>query len=277
MTAARAGQRVLRSRRPDVAGALTVAWRRRSGEPSLAVMERLVRPGDLALDIGANWGLYAWLLSRRVGPEGFVHSFEPHPTHAETLRWLERRSPNLTVHLVGLSDREGSAVLEVPVSGGRSVTALARLASGAGGDGSAADRHERVAVRTARLDDILGQDGPPVDFVKCDVEGHEGRVLRGGQATFSRSLPTLMVEIEQRHHDDDITPLLESLTAMGYSGWCLRSGGLGPLANFDVQRDQLQFLRPGLVEYEMPEAYVADFLFARPEVDVERALMAPLI
>ena len=50
----------------------------RSFEPVTArALRRLLRPGDVALDVGANVGFYTLLFASRVGPSGTVHAFEP--------------------------------------------------------------------------------------------------------------------------------------------------------------------------------------------------------
>src|SRR5205823_143519 len=46
---------------------------------------RILRPGMVFLDIGANIGQYTLLASQRVGPVGDVHAFEPHPTLFDVL------------------------------------------------------------------------------------------------------------------------------------------------------------------------------------------------
>ena len=41
------------------------------------LVEKLVKPGDIAIDIGANLGVISMLLSKCVGENGKVYSFEP--------------------------------------------------------------------------------------------------------------------------------------------------------------------------------------------------------
>src|SRR5215210_7228240 len=48
--------------------------------------ESVLRPGDVAVDIGANIGLYTLLFSRLVGEEGRVYAFEPAAENARRLR-----------------------------------------------------------------------------------------------------------------------------------------------------------------------------------------------
>jgi hypothetical protein len=46
---------------------------------------RNAKPGQVALDVGANHGYYTLLLADLVGPNGKVHAFEPNPRLAELL------------------------------------------------------------------------------------------------------------------------------------------------------------------------------------------------
>src|SRR5271166_2517239 len=48
-------------------------------EPELDLIAYAVRAGETALDIGANYGLYSYYLSRALGHNGRVYAFEPIP------------------------------------------------------------------------------------------------------------------------------------------------------------------------------------------------------
>ena len=54
------------------------------------IFKRIVRPGDVVFDIGANFGWFTTLFARWVGPSGRVHGFEPvpfiHELAAETVK-----------------------------------------------------------------------------------------------------------------------------------------------------------------------------------------------
>src|SRR6476469_1137711 len=80
---------VLGERSYAVFQALAMGWDIRSGswtEPELELIPLAVRPGDTVLDIGANFGLYAYHMGRAVGPSGKVYCFEPIPFTATTFR-----------------------------------------------------------------------------------------------------------------------------------------------------------------------------------------------
>jgi hypothetical protein len=74
--------------------------------------------------------------------------------------------------------------------------------------------------------------------MKCDVEGHELAVLRGAEQTLRRCLPTILIEIEQRHQGGDIRETFAFLTDLGYGGHFLRDRDLCALEEFDLDRDQ---------------------------------------
>lgn len=167
---------------------------------------------------------------------------------------IVRRHPNLVFHPAGLSDQEGTATLHVPVVEGSPRLGLASL----GGFGDAAT--SAVSVPLTRLDDAVPE-GERVSFVKCDVEGHERSVFRGGRRVLSQ-LPTLLVEIEQRHYpaSESILDTFAELEEMGYAGWGIYPDGLRPLSEFDLERDQTRHVS-GRLQESVPEGYVSDFAF----------------
>jgi FkbM family methyltransferase len=255
---------------PSLGARLTWIRESRRGNVALRVLEMLVGRGAVAVDIGANWGFFTYHLARLVGAAGRVHAVEPDPAHLASLRAIQRRRSQVTIHPVGLSDREDVAELHVPRLAGKRLGALASLAIPPERAGL---EHDHVPVRLARLDALLPVDAP-VTFVKCDVEGHEPAVLRGTEAILRRRRPPLLIEIEQRHQDGDIHRTFDHLSALGYLGYCLRHDGLRPLGEFDLARDQLAYLTGRFMPGIMPAGYVHDFLFVPPERDV-RGLLAP--
>ena len=242
-----------------------LAWRRlrREGDVAARLIDELVPAGAVALDIGANWGLFAWALQQRVGPRGHVHVFEPNPEHAPSLARMRGKRPNMTVHVVALSDHSGTAELHIPVRQGRRCSYEATLSGAA----PHVQAHEDVSVQLISLDELLGPDAPAVGFVKCDVEGHEAAVLRGAERTLRRSLPTMLIEIERRLGEGDVGDTFAQLLDLGYAGYAVRSGGLARLEDFDIEREQRSDVGRSLAG---DREYVNDFLFAAPSLDVSR-------
>ncbi len=260
----------LGTRRPEARARLT--WRL---DPEIyrgtrEILARLVAPGDAVLDVGASWGLFTHRLACQVAPGGHVVAFEPNRLLLPSLEAIAARHPEVTVRPVALSDEAGRAQLNVPRLSrpgmrSRAVHPMASLSV----PGNRTDaEHETVEVELARLDDALGDGVPrPVSFVKIDAEGHELSVLRGAESVLS-DRPALLIEIEQRHQDQPIELIFDHLAARGYDGHVLRDGRLTPLSGFDVQRDQLAFLRPHATFTAAPPGYVNNFLFVDEGTDL---------
>ena len=212
-------------------------------EPEMAHLPDMVRPHSVSVDIGANHGLYSYALNR-LGLS--VEAFEPQPWCVRTIRaWAGER---VNVHQVGLSDVEGTLALRMPVVDGTRFTGYATF-------GAVEGESEVIEVPVRRLDDF---GFTAVSFVKVDVEGHEARVLRGGEQTIAACRPTLLVEIEQRHLTDGVSidEVFGQVVGYGYRGEYLREGQWHPLDTFSVERLQLARLAG-----DESAPYVNNFLF----------------
>ncbi len=155
---------------------------------------RNVRPGQVALDLGANHGYYTLLLADLVGAGGKVHAFEPNPRLAELL--------DMNIALNGfwrVAEARREAVGERrPAAGGGDAAAPARLVvpvrdpknahvvppGQAAPEGLDPARYAVHEVPVTCLDDAVpGR----VHFMKVDVEGAEEAVWRGMQGLIARS------------------------------------------------------------------------------------------
>ena len=148
-------------------------------EPDLAIVRKLVRIGDRAVDVGANVGLYTVTLSRLVGSSGKVYSYEPVPETYKTLTSVVRKLSlgNVETRGCALSDSVGQGSMEVPLydEGGENLY-QARLVSGS------TAQHRTCSVEVCTLDSLLGtSDIDKIDFMKIDVEGHELQVIHGAR------------------------------------------------------------------------------------------------
>lgn len=216
-----------------------------SREPELSVLGRFVRRGDTVVDIGAHKGIYSHWLRLRVGRSGSVLAYEPQPTLYQYLRsgLSTRWYRNVTVSDAALSDHSGTAYLTVPVVCGEEQIAWASLESG-GGVG--------VTVRTSTLDEQIA--ARPVSFVKCDVEGHELKVLAGSTAVLARQRPVWLVEVEHRHAGAAVAAVLDVFGGHGYQPWFLSgSGDLVSVPSTHRVPERLNAVEPG--------RYVNNFFF----------------
>ena len=187
----------------------------------MRLLPLLVKAGDRVIDVGGNYGAYAFRLER-LGAR--VEVFEPNPVCARALdRWAAAR-PRVRIHPVALSATAGEAILAVPTG----ADGVVHLAAGSI-EPCVLDHARREPVETRTLDSFgLGD----ATLIKIDVEGHELSVIAGATATIAASAPALIVEIEQRHSPVPIANRFDRIAALGYSGYFLCDGTLRPLGDF---------------------------------------------
>jgi FkbM family methyltransferase len=188
-------------------------------EPELAVLPRFLDKQAVAIDIGANVGIYADLLAR--GSKR-VLALEPHPGCAAYLRKLAL--DRVEIVEAAVSSVDGEASLRIPQDGSADAHALSSLsaANSFGGREGQSVRLERVATTTLdRIGDRLAAER--VAFVKIDVEGHELDVLSGARQLLSTHRPVLLVETEFRHGGDP-GAVFRLASELGYEAFALIDG-----------------------------------------------------
>ena len=185
-----------------------------SHEPAeLEFTRRVVRPGSLAVDVGANIGLYTVAL----GGRGIrVAAIEPSARSRDSLQWAISRNrlwSSVRVFPLALSDAPGC----------RRFTTGLDVRNHLLEKGSEECPSEWVQVET--LDRLLISDpgffDRPVSFVKVDVEGADENVLRGAINVLRRDRPVVLVETWAGGRD--IRAFLNELD-VGYRPWLYRWG-----------------------------------------------------
>lgn len=160
-------------------------------ESEIALVRRSIHLGDVAVDVGAHWGLYTVVLASLVGPRGRVLAFEPCPVVLPCLRRTVAALPNTILYTVAAADAKAPASLAVPTD--------ASMASFVDWTCAGA-RARRFGIESVRIDDLLRDwRGPSVCFMKCDVEGAEALVLKGATAVLNRpDAPVVMLEVNAK-------------------------------------------------------------------------------
>ena len=152
-------------------------------------MQRLVKLGEVVLDVGAYFGLHTVLLSRLVGLSGRVYAFEPSPVVLPCLRQTVNQLANTKLLPVALAAGCTNSAFIVPSD--------ASMASFADWTTLPEPSKRRYEVRVDSIDRLVMEESlPHPDFVKCDVEGAEALVFRGALSTLDREhAPAVLFEI----------------------------------------------------------------------------------
>jgi FkbM family methyltransferase len=154
-------------------------------------IEKVIKPGQVAYDIGASLGYYAIPMSRRVGRRGQVICFEANPVNVYFLRTnlILNGIDNAKVFPLAISDFNGTMKFSINY-GNLSVGLLeaSYLYSGKAG--------HQIQVQCEKLDDILIEFvPPPPNLIKMDIEGGEAAALVGMEQTLKNFKPIIILEV----------------------------------------------------------------------------------
>lgn len=159
-------------------------------EPELvALFEHVAsQSNSCAVDVGANVGHHSLILSRLFKT---VEAFEPWAKVRERLAQHIQRNKitNVRVHPVALGATDSVQPFFVPPDSNLGQGSLMR-------GHTAAAQTTPIEVTVRRADQYLASiEAKDPSLVKIDVEGYEGQVLQGMQATLKRARPIVIFEL----------------------------------------------------------------------------------
>lgn len=159
----------------------------------------------LAIDIGANVGLWTRLLAKHFKK---VIAIEPVLENLQCLS-LNANTPN--VEIISEAINTFSGLLSLKYTDGVATASVC----------SYEDRDVEVPCRP--LDDFGFE---YVDFIKIDVEGFENRVVQSGEKTIRTYRPTIVVEQKKRtiKYDSRKLAAVETLEGWGMTVMCEMAG-----------------------------------------------------
>jgi FkbM family methyltransferase len=154
-------------------------------EPHLRTFyQNRLKPGMTVVDVGANIGLYTMLAAQLVGSSGRVISFEPNSENCRLilLSINKNRFNNVTLFPLALSDQAGYTFF---------TTALGSNGILLPTNESVLNDSSCIVISTIKMEDFISQ---KVDFIKVDVEGAEGLVIKGCRKLIEKHRPVVTSE-----------------------------------------------------------------------------------
>lgn len=138
------------------------------------LIEKYVKKGDTVLDIGANVGKVSLLLSRQVGDEGKVYSFEPEESNFNLLKKnIEINNfKNIVPLRYAVTDKSGKLLLNVS---GACTTHRISI-----------DKNDKTQeIESISIDEYFKNQR--IDFMKIDAEGSEPKIITGMKETIKNN------------------------------------------------------------------------------------------
>jgi FkbM family methyltransferase len=206
------------------------------------LLNRLLRPGMVLVDAGANIGQHTLLAATAVGPSGSVHSFEPVPAVFAHLQSnvTSNGLHNVKLNRMALWNEDSTVTLALPAEHQHN--------SGAWTIGTTESLTAPVSAEAIRLDTYVSRCGlSRVDVIKMDIQGAEPFAMAGARDVLTKCRPALMMEVDRgalKGLGYSPEMLWDELSKLGYRAWRIRvsSKFSGPMPNLDgVEFDNFFF------------------------------------
>jgi FkbM family methyltransferase len=181
-------------------------------DAELLLLEFFSDTNTVFFDIGANKGEYGFYAEQIINSKN-IYLFEPEKTLYAQLKAIFCKCHVLNI---ALSNTIGKHKFKIPFINNKLDNCLSSLET---------DRTEDnetnaiiYEVNTNTLDNFVTQNNISPSLIKIDVEGHELSVIEGAEITIKKYKPTLIIEIEQRHHIHfDVNELFNNFKNLGYN------------------------------------------------------------
>lgn len=144
-------------------------FKNRQDAYEISLLKKHIKNGDVVLDIGANIGFYANILSQLVGETGLVHCFEPDGKNFGYLKSATQNLKNVVINNKAAGPK--TETLKIYTSKNLNVDHRTYKPD---------DYDQEIEVQALAVDDYLGAN-LNVNLVKIDIQGFELHAMKGMQ------------------------------------------------------------------------------------------------
>lgn len=201
-------------------------------EPEVAApVMRILRPGDIAIDVGASIGFFTVMMSQCVGAQGKVIAFEPHPETREILQQHVELNGCTNVDVMRHAVAERCRPIDFYFNSDMKASSAIIDPGLFEANVKTRANPQKIEVPAVTLGLYCHM---PVRLIKIDTEGAELLVLQGGAELFeTRHPPFIIVELNPfglKQCGQSIQEMRQyMLKNFGYDFFLLRSNGGLPI------------------------------------------------
>jgi FkbM family methyltransferase len=225
-------------------------------EFEVGLLEQLLSPGKVFVDVGAQLGYYTVIAGDICGKAGRVYSFEPNPRNFGLLVENIRVNglTNVLPGQVAISDHVGRAKFySDSFNWGKHSLSSENVTA-------FDERGETIDVETTSLEVALASAHErKVDVLKIDAEGAEARVIQGAGTILNNPEIILFVEVwpfGQRNLGTDSLDMFAQLKAAGFKCWMIE----------ESRRQLLEIVEAGREWSDMTPRHSFNVIFSRQEL-----------
>jgi len=175
----------------------------------------LIKKAKVVFDIGSNIGWYS-LNAAKINKKIIIYAFEPiKDTYDYLIKNIKlNQLNNIIPNNIGLSDKNATVNFYVnpEISASASEAKITNFNT------------KRIKVTLKKLDDFCDdQKISIIDLIKCDVEGAELFVLKGGKKIIEKFKPIIFIEMLRKwekkynYHPNDIIDLMKSFNYLCFT------------------------------------------------------------
>lgn len=210
-------------------------FKNRQDRFEIELLKKYIHSGDTVLDIGANIGYYANVLSTIVGKDGKVHCFEPDKTNFEYLKAATAHKQNIVINNKAVGPK--TEKLKIYTSKNLNVDHRTYKPE---------DYDQEIEIDAVSVDDYVSnmpatersRIGGNVNFIKMDIQGFEMQALSGMKETLKQN-PNVKLISEfwpygLKKAGSSVSNYFTSLTDLGFICYLLETNSLKKIDLKDV-------------------------------------------
>lgn len=158
---------------------------------SSQIVKKLIKPGYVIIDVGANIGYYSVIFAKLTGATGRVFAFEPTKLFYDALsnNLHENNVKNCVIYNLGLSNVKQRKTIQISNSS-------ATLHEPNIKNVVAKENINLVTLNTFAKKEKITR----VDFIKVDIDGHEPHFMEGAWETLDIWEPIILLEVSNLHY-----------------------------------------------------------------------------